>query len=118
MSNERSPRDVCSITIGMSGLIWLLLASGGPQFRLCLGLFLVGRPDRLAGGRLLGRNPLDLRGDPVERARQPHRLALRLVGAGLPRLRDDRVAVLEAIAERLVDLLVADRDAELVGGGL
>src|ERR671935_6909 len=47
MSNERSPREVCSITIGISGLIraplnisrvdWSsqrLLATGGPQFRL------------------------------------------------------------------------------------
>src|SRR5215813_14126733 len=99
MSNDRSPRDVCSITIGMRGLIWLLLASGGPQFRLSLGLFLVGCPDCLTRRGLLGRDPLDLRGDPVERLRQPHGLALGLVRARLLRLLDDLVGLLEAFAE-------------------
>src|SRR5256885_10639977 len=113
MSNERSPREVCSMTIGISGLIGLLLASGGPQFRLCLGLFLVGGPDCLARGRLLGRNPLDVGCDPVERVRETQRFALRLVRAGLLRLRDDLVAFLEPLPDRLVDLVAADRDAEL-----
>src|SRR6186997_451163 len=99
MSNERSPREVCSMTIGISGLIWLLLASGGPQFRHCLGLFLVWGPDCLARGRLLGRDPLDVGCDQVERTRQTQGLALRLVRTGLLRLRDDLVAVLEPVAE-------------------
>ena len=53
MSNERSPRDVCSITMGSAGSSGLL-AAGCPQFRLAGGLFLVGRPDRLARRRGLG----------------------------------------------------------------
>src|SRR5580765_3196620 len=101
MSNERSPREVCSMTIGMRGLIRLLLASGGPQFRLCLGLFLVRCPDCLTRRSLLGRNPLDLVRDPVECTRQPNGLALRLVGSGLLRLVEDLVGLLEAVAERL-----------------
>src|SRR6266487_256600 len=119
MSNERSPREVCSITIGINGLMsgWLL-ATGGPQFRVGLGIFLVGRPDLLAGLRLFGRNALDLDGDPVESAREAHRLTLRLVDAGATSLLDHFLGVLEAIPERLVDLLVGHFDGELVGGGL
>src|ERR687887_1647439 len=100
MSNERSPRDVCSITIGINGLMsGSLLAAGGPQFRLRLGLFLVGRPDPLACLRLLRRDPLDLGRDAVECPREPHVLALGLVGTGLARLLEDAVGVLEAVAE-------------------
>src|SRR3954447_3662477 len=99
MSNDRSPRDVCSITIGINGLIWLLSASGGPQFRVGLGLFLVGCPDCLARGRPPGPGPLDVGCDQVEGAGESHRLALGFVGAGLAGLLDDLVAVLEALAE-------------------
>src|SRR6478672_9582170 len=118
MSNERSPREVCSITMGINGLMsgWLL-ATGGPQFRLGGWLFLVGCPNGFAGGGLLGRNPLDFFGDPVEGAGQAHALALRVVRARLARLLDDPFRLLEALAEGLVDLLVGDLDAELVGGG-
>src|SRR6266567_5956377 len=73
MSNARSPREVCSTTIGMFGLIGfsLLLAAGGPQlFRRLLRLlllFLLGSPNRLASFRLSGRDRLDVGGDPVDR---------------------------------------------------
>src|SRR6266516_4007678 len=119
MSNERSPREVCSITMGINGLIsgWLL-ATGGPQFRLGGRLFLVWRPDGLAGGSLLGRNALDLAGNAVEGTGEAHVLALRVVRAGSTRLLDDLVRLLEAVTEGLVDLLVRDFDPELVGGGL
>src|SRR3954449_13578320 len=99
MSNDRWPRDVCSITIGINGLIQLLLAAGGPQFRVGLGLFLVGCPDCLARGRLLGRYPLHVGCDQVERTRESHRLALGFVGAGFAGLLDDLLAVLEALAK-------------------
>src|SRR3954447_19630058 len=107
MSNDRSPREVCSITIGINGLMsgWLL-AAGGPQFRLGLGFFLVGGPDSLTGLRLLRRNALHIVRDAVERARQAHRLALRLVGAGLLRLLDHGLGVLETVPERRVDVFV------------
>src|SRR3990172_6352221 len=74
MSNERSPREVCSMTIGMRGLMqapscWLL-AAGGPQLLLDPGgflfLFLVRRPELLSrrgGGR---RDRLDVGEEPVE----------------------------------------------------
>src|SRR3954454_4828691 len=115
MSNDRSPRDVCSITIGINGLIQVPpLASGGPQFRVGLGLFLVGCPDCLTCCRLLRRDALDLGRDAIERTGEPHRLALRGVRAGLASLLDDLVAFLEALAEGLVDLLVRHVDAELV----
>src|SRR3954447_13909370 len=139
MSNERSPREVCSITIGINGLIYAgslgvacdadplgrtaspdrpLSSAGGPQFRLCLGVFLVGGPDCVARGRLLGGDALDLGSDAVESPREAHVLALRLVGAGLARLRDHRVRILEALAERLLDIFVRDGDLELVCGRL
>src|SRR5262245_45485544 len=115
MSNERSPRDVCSITIGMRGLMsgWLL-AAGGPQFRLCRLLFLVRCPDPLACLRLLGRNPLDLRRDAVERLGEAHVLAFRLVDAGGARLLDHLLRLVEPVLKDLVDLVVADLDPELV----
>src|SRR6266540_6283542 len=115
MSNDRSPREVCSITIWINGLIsgWLL-ATGGPQFRLGLGFFLVGRPDAFARLRLLGRNPLDLVRDPVESAGQAHRLALRLVRTRGPGLLDHLLGLLEAVAEDLVDLVVAHLDSQLI----
>src|SRR5256886_3900483 len=119
MSNERSPREVCSITMGINGLMsgWLL-ATGGPQFRLGCWLFLVRGPDGFTGRGLLGRDAVDLVDDTVEGAREPHALPLRVVGTRAARLLDDLVRLLEAIAEGLVDLLVRDLDAELVGGGL
>src|SRR6266511_2710253 len=115
MSNDRSPREVCSITIGINGLIsgWLL-ATGGPQFRLGLGFFLVGRPDAFARLRLLGRNPLDLVRDPVESAGQAHRLALRLVLILFPSLLDHRFTLLEEVAVYRVDFFVVCLDARVL----
>src|ERR1700675_4283824 len=109
MSNEPSPREVCSITMGINGLMsgWLL-ATGGPQFRVGGWLFLVGCPDGFAGGGLLGRDPLDLVRNAVEGAGKAHAFALRVVGARLARLLDDLFRLLEALAEGLVDLLVGD----------
>src|SRR3970282_1977533 len=100
MSNERSPREVCWITIGINGLMgwspaherggvwgtgrfpttsrrrghagetWFpprsfaesercscrLLAAGGPQLRVALGLFLVGCPKLLSRRGEVGRD--------------------------------------------------------------
>src|SRR5579884_1595352 len=67
MSNARSPREVCSTTIGIRG-ISTLLAAGGPQLRLLLRSLLLGRPDLLARLCDLGVDRLHLGGDPVERA--------------------------------------------------
>src|SRR5262245_45291136 len=118
MSNERSPREVCSITIGINGLIsgWLL-AAGSPEFRLCRRLFLVGCPDCLAGGGLLGWDALDLVRHAVEGAGKADVLALRLVDARGAGLLDHLVGLVEARSKHLVHVLVGNLDAELVGDG-
>src|SRR5205085_212239 len=95
-----------------------LLATGGPQFRLGLGSFLVRGPDRLARLFLLEGDALDLRGDPVEGGGKTEALALRFVGAAGTKLLDHAVGLLEALADGRVYLLVADLDPELVGDGL
>src|SRR5690349_23597903 len=75
MSKERSPLDVCSITIGISGLtcaprVVRLARAGGPDRRrlgALLRSFLLGRPQLLLRVRLLGRDRLGVLGDDVER---------------------------------------------------
>src|SRR5918911_152045 len=114
MSNERSPREVCSITIGMSGLIAPLLLTGrGPQSCLCLVSFLLGCPELLARGREVGGDPLHLGGDAVEGAGEAKRLALLLPAARLAELRDRLVGVLVAEPKLVLELLVGDLDPEL-----
>src|SRR5918911_4512342 len=99
MSNDRSPREVCSITIGINGLIELLLAGRGPQSCLCLVSFLLGGPELLARGRELDGDPLHLGGDAVEGAGEAKRLALLLPAARLAELRDRLIGVLVAEPE-------------------
>src|SRR5688572_3577985 len=108
MSNERSPREVCSITIGINGLMQApcfrsASVAGGPQLRLLLGLFLVGSPDRLARLRLLERDRLDLRRDAVERGAQAQVLAQVLVAAVAPHVLDHTVGVLSRRFRLLAD---------------
>src|SRR5262245_44827831 len=119
MSNERSPREVCSITIGINGLIssWLL-AAGSPEFRLCRRLFLVGCPDCLAGGGLVGWNAFHLARHAIEGASKADVLALGLVNARGAGLLDHLVGLLEARSKHLVHVLVGDVDVEPVGDGL
>src|SRR4051794_12753998 len=139
MSNERSPREVCSITIGINGLMlapllfsWVdwsfqtatsqarsrwLLAAGGPQFRLGRLGFLVGGPDLLAGARDLGGDALRLLGNSVERLAQPQVGAQHLLAAGVEHLLDGVVRIvagdLRLLADQLADLLVGDLELEL-----
>src|SRR5215208_7017470 len=154
MSNARSPREVCSITIGINGLMasplncscidwsfqtaarqspfgltvtpqaasrWLL-AAGGPQFRLCLGRFLVGRPNFFSRTRDLDRNALRFGRHAVERLAQTEVAAQRLLAAVAEDLLDRFVRVvalkLGLLADQFLDLLVADLEAELVGDRL
>src|SRR3954471_601094 len=67
MSNARSPREVCSTTIGINGLISRLLPTGGPKLRCgCRPFLPVRRPDALTRLVELGRDGPDLRRDAVE----------------------------------------------------
>src|SRR5436190_15475919 len=91
-----------------------LLAAGGPQFRLGLGLFLVGCPDRLASLRLLERNSLDLGRDPIEGRLQPQALAFLFERAARPELLKHALRFRESLLHGLLDPLAADLDAELV----
>src|SRR6266496_6716036 len=87
MSKKRSPREVCSMTDGMTRfdgwVVMSLLTAGGPEFRLGRLLLLVGRPDRLARLGQLVRDALHLGRDPVEGVPQAHVLAERFEAAGL-----------------------------------
>src|SRR5471032_418262 len=116
MSKARSPREVCSTTMGIRG-ISLLLAAGGPKFWGLGRLLLLRRPDRLARFVQLRRDGLDLGHDAVERLLQADVVA-DAVGAALG---DELVDVLVGLAGRtqlLADLLVRDLNAELVGNHL
>src|SRR3954463_2811885 len=118
MSTERSPREACSITIGINGLIKVSLASGGPQFRNVLGLFLLRRPDRLAGLCLRHRDALYFGSDAVERELQANVLAHLLLRAGRPEVLDQLVCVLARglglLADERLHLVVAHVEVELV----
>src|SRR2546423_11854180 len=97
MSKNRSPREVCSMTDGMmrfDGRFMLLLAAGGPEFRVGRLLFLFGSPKSFARLGELARDSLDLRGDAVERIAQPQIVAQRLEAAVLAEALDRRGGVL------------------------
>src|SRR5262249_52009087 len=98
------------------------LAAGGPEFRLGLLLFLVGRPNRLARVGELAGDPLHLAGDPVERVAQSAVLAQRLEATALAEAEQRLVGVLtdrvRPLAHGPLDLVVAHLDPEIVSGGL
>src|SRR3954447_2853824 len=118
MSKLRSPRDVCSITIGINGLIRVSLASGGPQFRNVFALFLLGRPDRLARLGLREGDALYLGRNSVEGELQADVLAHLLLRAMRPEVLDQLVRVLVRgcglLADDLLHVVVGDRQVELV----
>src|SRR6185437_14934320 len=108
MSNARSPREVCSTTMGTNGLIRLsLLAAWGPQFRAGLGLLLLRRPDALARLVQLLRDRLHLGRDAVERLLQPQVVA-HAVGAALRDEVVDVLLLLAGVAQLGADLVVRD----------
>src|SRR6476660_5330806 len=127
MSNARSPRDVCSTTIGTNGLI------GSPPLP---SAGLTGRPDRGLRDRRLGllvvsRLPqllaccLLLGGDrrrdltsPIERALEPQLVARRLLrprGQDLLHRGVDVLLLGQLVAKRALELGVVDRDVLALG---
>src|SRR5215212_9440146 len=119
MSNARSPREVCSTTMGISGLIGApsLRAAGGPDLCLRRRLVLLRRPDRLTCLRELLRDRLHLGRDAVDGLLQPQVLADAVGAALLDELLDVLVG-LALLAELLADVVVGHLDAELVGDRL
>src|SRR3972149_8271355 len=125
MSNARSPRDVCSITIGISGLISgspgssrrLLSASRSPYLHVAGGLLLLGGPQLLAGSRKVHRDALHSGDDVVEGLLEPQIAPQLLEAAVLPHGRDGLVRVVPGrsslLADQLLDLPVRDVDGEL-----
>src|SRR5262245_57692098 len=100
MSKARSPREVCSTTIGINGLICSLLASGGPQ-RLSGRALLVWRPDALTCGvalralrGFLRRDRGHLGCNAIERLSHPDALA----DAVRPAVGEERIDVLRVLA--------------------
>src|SRR5581483_12234432 len=115
MSKARSPRDVCSTTMGINGLICSSApsASWGPKFRGLGRLLLLRRPDGFARLVQLGRDRLHLGDDAVERALEPNVVA-HVVGAAACDELLDVLVVLARGAQLLPDLVVGDLDSELV----
>src|SRR5207244_10242532 len=64
--SARSPSESTGSYVGSC----TLLATGGPEFRIGRGLFLLRGPELLAGGGEVGRDALHLGGDAVERVPQ------------------------------------------------
>src|SRR3954447_186781 len=114
MSNARSPRDVCSTTIGIKGISRSLLVAGGPQFLLRAGaFFLAGRPDGLACLRELLRDRRHLGRNAIDRFLQPQ---IRADAVGAARLHEllDVLVALAVVPQVLPDLVVRDLDPELL----
>src|SRR5579885_944 len=118
MSKARSPREVCSITIGIRGMSSLLAAGGPELLRLRrLLLFLAGGPDRRARRGLLLADRLHLGGDAVEGLPEAEVGADAVGAAGGEELVDVLVG-LALLAQRGPDLLVGHLEAEPVGDRL
>src|SRR5438477_13058570 len=122
MSKARSPREVCSTTIGIRGLM-SLLARWCPQL-LGRGAVLAWGPDALTRSLLLPplrcllrRDRLHLGDDPVERLAHPDAVA-EAVRAAFREERVDVRLVLAGLDELGANLLVPHREPELVGDRL
>src|SRR6476659_4752922 len=112
MSKARSPRDVCSTTMGISGIA-SLLATWGPKFRGLGRLLLLRRPDTLACLVQLGRDRLHLGRNAVERLLHAQVVA-DTVGAALGAERLDVPVRLTGPAQLLADLVGCHLQVELV----
>src|SRR5436189_1495084 len=132
MSNARSPREVCSTTIGTRGLIWRgvyrspLPVPGRPKAGpLALGsLLLLGRPQPLAGLCLLERDRLRRPRDHVGGLAETDLRAKQRIPPALAQTLEQSLGRLVSLAgaEGGQELLVGDLDPLRVGdrreGGL
>ena len=126
MSKARSPREVCSTTIGISGLIGSLPCWLGSTTSARPGAILLGRPDALTRRVLLARAPRP----PRPRSASPRRRrgrapcasgCSRARGRRRPRRRTRRSSSSVLAGRRRSSprmLLVGDLDPELVGDRL
>src|ERR671925_841658 len=122
MSNARSPREVCSTTIGTRGLIERAVYKGGsayrpllrrPEARSCALLpLLLGSPELLARDRLLPGDRLGRLGDQVDRLAQAQVLAKERVPPGGAQAFEQLLRGLLALPgpERLEHLPLRDLD--------
>src|SRR5919204_3558376 len=122
MSNARSPREVCSTTIGTRGLIGRSVYKGRsarrsslrrPEARpLALPLLLPGSPELLARDRLLLGDRLRRFRDQVDRLAQAQVLAKDRVAPAAAQALEQPFRGLLALAgpERLEHLLLCDLD--------
>src|ERR671911_2927753 len=123
MSKARSPRDVCSTTIGINGLIASrLLAAWGPDFHSRSTFLLLRSPKLLSCFRQFDGDPLHSGDDLVERLAEPkvspNLLEIPALAQALRDLVGVLAHVLGLIAYELFDFLVAHLDRELVGDGV
>src|SRR5262245_11663090 len=115
MSKARSPREVCSTTMGTNGLIEALLRAccSGPALDAG-GVRFGVRHGRVAGGGLFGGDRGRELGRAVEREPEPQILAHPLFRVGGEQLLQDLLGVLltgDVLAEDLLEPGVVDLDA-------
>ena len=123
MSNDRSPRDVCSITMGISGLIRSPCCRVSTTSSRLGGFSLSGVQSVSRASASSVEIGLHVRGEPVERGPEPEILAQRLLVAVRPDVADRPPrrrlpGRLGLLADELLDVVVGDLDARLLGDRL
>jgi len=121
MSNARSPREVCSITIGINGLMWQAPCFRGSRVSFPRRPLLFGRPQLLAGAGELDRDSLHVGCNPVHRFAHAQVFAQELVPAACKHAVDDLLGVVAlgvcVLADECAQLFVRHLEAGLVGDG-
>ena len=122
MSNARSPRDVCSTTIGISGLMSPPSLPGVHIF-IPVGAFSFSGVQSFSRARASSIGIRSTRfHDLVECLAHPQVAAQLLEARALARGDEQRVRILAGLlrllADECLDLLVRDLEAELVGDGV
>ena len=118
MSNARSPREVCSTTMGISGLMTLVSSyvPGVQSFGVSAGCSFSGVQIDSRASCNSGAIGFTSAAIAIERALQADVVA-NAVGAALRDELLDVLVVLARLAQLVADLVVGHLDAELVGDG-